>query len=318
MGRIQNLSSFDYGCTQLVVDRAGSTSSPFWDNNPSDYLLNKTFRVLPTNNNSSGQYTITLYYSQAEVNGWQTATGQNWNNVQLVKTENAINLVTPSNPSGAGNIMVVPANIGTFGADYSLSYTFSNGFSGFGAGVPGVGPLPITLLSFTGYLDHGAGVLHWTTSFEQNARNFDIERSEDGSSFGKIGSVDATGNSTTERKYTYRDNHLNAVNYYRLRMNDVDGKFKISQIVLIRFNNASQNMQVLNNPFHNSIEYTLARPASKVRLQLLSMNGNIIWQKDVSNPGTRNQLNISAVSNGTYFLKAEVDQQVYTFKLIRQ
>lgn len=318
MGRIQNLSSFDYGCTQIVIDRAGSASSPFWDNNPSDYLLNKTFRVLPTNNNSSGQYTITLYYSQAEINGWQTATGQNWNNVQMVKTQNAINLVTPSNPNGAGSIMVTTPVIGTFGPDYSLTYTFSNGFSGFGAGVPGVGPLPITLLTFAGHLDHGAGVLEWTTSFEQNAKNFDIERSEDGNSFVNIGSVNATGNSTVERKYSFRDNHLNAVNYYRLRMNDIDGKFKMSQIVLIRFNNTTQNMQVLNNPFHTSIEYTLERPTSKVHLQLFGMNGNLLWQKDVSNPGSRNQLIVTGLSNGSYILKAHVDQDVYTFKLIRQ
>ena len=67
--------------------------------------MNKTFRVIPTNNNPSGQYTITLYLSSAEVTGWQTATGQLWANIQLIKLPSQISNVTPADPEpdGPGN-----------------------------------------------------------------------------------------------------------------------------------------------------------------------------------------------------------------------
>ena len=61
LARIQNLSSHDYGCTSIEIDRAGTGASQFWNTNTPNYLMNKTFRVIPANNNSSGQYTITLY-----------------------------------------------------------------------------------------------------------------------------------------------------------------------------------------------------------------------------------------------------------------
>ncbi|HXB90809.1 MAG TPA: M43 family zinc metalloprotease, partial [Puia sp.] len=46
MARIQNLSSFDYGCTQVVIDRAGTNATQFWNTNVPNYLFDKTFHVI--------------------------------------------------------------------------------------------------------------------------------------------------------------------------------------------------------------------------------------------------------------------------------
>ncbi|HET9278463.1 MAG TPA: hypothetical protein VFN95_09745, partial [Flavitalea sp.] len=192
IGRIQNPSSHDYGCTSIEIDRAGTGASQFWNTNTANYLMNKTFRVIPTNNNPAGQYTITLYLNAAEVNGWQTATGQLWTNIQLIKLPGQISNVTPATPEpdGAGTVQVVTPTLGTLGTHYSLSYTFSNGFSGFGAGIPGSGgTLPIELLSFTGKLQSENVKLNWSTSFEQNSKGFEIEKSLDGINFRKIAFV---------------------------------------------------------------------------------------------------------------------------------
>ena len=87
---------------------------------------------------------------------------------------------------GLGTVQVVTPTLGTLGTNYSLSYTFSNGFSGFGAGIPGaLGTLPIKLLSFTGKLQNENVKLNWSTSFEQNSRGFEIEKSLDGINFQK-------------------------------------------------------------------------------------------------------------------------------------
>ena len=186
MEEFKTLSSHDYGCTSIELDRAGTGSSQFWNTNTANYLMNKTFRVIPTNNNSSGQYTITLYLSSAEVTGWQTATGQLWANIQLIKLPGQISNVTPATPEpdGPGTVQVVSPILGTLGTNYSLSYTFNNGFSGFGAGIP-METLPIEVLSFTGKLQNENVKLNWSTSFEHNSKGFEIEKSLDGINFRK-------------------------------------------------------------------------------------------------------------------------------------
>ena len=238
IGRIQNLSSHDYGCTSIQIDRAGTGSSQFWNTNTANYLMNKTFRVIPTNNNSSGQYTITLYLSSAEVTGWQTATGQSWANIQLIKLPSQISNVTPATPEpdGPGTVQVVTPTLGTLGTNYSLSYTFSNGFSGFGAGIPGaLGTLPIKLLSFTGKLQNENVKLNWSTSFEQNSKGFEIEKSLDGINFRKIGFVAGAGNSNATRSYSFTDpQRAVEFNYYRLKLVDIDNKFDYSDVVLVK------------------------------------------------------------------------------------
>ncbi len=38
--------------------------------------MSRTLKVIPATNNPSGSYQMSLYYTQAEINAWQTATGQ--------------------------------------------------------------------------------------------------------------------------------------------------------------------------------------------------------------------------------------------------
>ena len=139
MARIKNLTSFDYGCTQVIIDRAGSTSAQFWNNNTANYLASKSVRVIPTNNTATGNYQVTLYYAGGEVTGWQTATGQLISSAQLVKITNGFYIpdVSTTTPHVA-DVIVAPATSAPFGNVHStLTTTFNNtGFSGFGMGYP--------------------------------------------------------------------------------------------------------------------------------------------------------------------------------------
>lgn len=320
VARIKNLSGSDYGCTQMTVDRAGTSAQAFWNNNPANYLTSKTIQVVPTTNNPSGQYQITMYFTAAEKAGWEAATLQNWNTIQMVKVKSQIKNYTPATPSpdGPGGVETVTPTFGTFGADYTLTATFTSGFSGFAAGKPGF-PLPVTLLDFTGRLDNSSAVLNWSTSSEQNSRNFDVEKSTDGVSYYKIGSVNAAGNSSARKDYSLRDDKLSPSNYYRLRMNDNDGRNKLSNIVLLKYNAAAQNVWVVNNPFSNYIDLRMANDATQAKLQLVSANGAVIAEKLVANPASLIHWQLSNnVSAGSYILRTVVDGKMFTNKLIKQ
>ncbi|MEM6964143.1 MAG: 3-coathanger stack domain-containing protein [Bacteroidota bacterium] len=134
-----NNSNFDYGCTTVEVDRQGTnpTTQAFSTNTPADYLMSKTFKVTPTNNNPNGSYDLSLYYKENEVATWETQTGQNRSNAAIVKVagNNQISDVTPANYT-TFNIYSESSTTSSFNSDVIFSATFTNGFSGFGIGLP--------------------------------------------------------------------------------------------------------------------------------------------------------------------------------------
>ncbi len=324
LARIQNLSSHDYGCTSIEIDRAGTGSSQFWNTNTANYLMNKTLRVIPANNNASGQYTITFYMTAAEVTGWQTATGQSWANIQMIKLPGQIGNVTPSipEPDGVGTVQVVTPTLGTMGTCYTLSYTFSNGFSGFGAGIPGAsGTLPIELLSFTGKLQNESVKLNWSTVFEQNSKGFEIEKSYDGFNFKKIGFVGGAGNSNTTRNYSFTDpQRAIEFNYYRLKLVDIDNTFDYSDVVLVKNMYGRQDVYLAGNPFTDKINIQFAQtPNSKVSVSVYDMKGSKIYEAGYNNY-VRSALQINLgnrLAQGIYSVKVETGGKVYNLKAMK-
>lgn len=143
MMSLENTSSWDYGCVTVEVDRAGTSASQFNTANTTDYLHDKTYTVTPTNDNPSGTYNVTLYYEEAEVAGWEAATGNSRNNAEVIKVSgnNAISDVTPAT-AGSYTIANIAATLGAFNSDVTFTASFSTGFSGFGVGVYNVGNNP--------------------------------------------------------------------------------------------------------------------------------------------------------------------------------
>lgn len=134
MGTIQNASTFDYGCTTVEVDRSqvslGAATGPFIDTNVANEILAKTFYINPTNDSSTGNYTVSFYYTNAEVLAWETATGKSRTELHVIKViDNPVNLVNDINFSGF-NIEEIPATIVAFGSDVIFQATFSTNLAG--------------------------------------------------------------------------------------------------------------------------------------------------------------------------------------------
>lgn len=135
---LQNTSAFDYGCVTVAVDRPGTspTALQFNSTNTANYLASKTFKITPTNTNPTGTYNMTVYYKENEVAAWESFTGNNRANAEIVKVagNNAINDVTPAN-AASYTLSSSPTTVGSFNGDVTFSGAFSSGFSGFGLGI---------------------------------------------------------------------------------------------------------------------------------------------------------------------------------------
>src|SRR6185503_17969398 len=94
--------------------------------------------------------------------------------------------------------------------------------------------LPVELTSFTGMNDGAINILDWNTAGELNTSKFIIQRSVTGLEFEDIGEVAASGNSRSMKAYTFTDHDpYEGDNLYRLKIEDLDGSFKYSNIILL-------------------------------------------------------------------------------------
>lgn len=184
----------------------------------------------------------------------------------------------------------------------------------------GSGPLPITLLTFTGTLKGNNVLLDWTTSSEINSKEFQIEKSNDGVTYRKLNTVAAAGNSSINKKYSYLDVEATELNYYRLKMVDIDGYNKLSDVIIVKNNLLSQSVKPVNNPFTDHIDIRFTKMLKgPVVLNLVDISGRLIGTNTFYNP-------LSSVirfdygktlSKGIYILRVENEGKQYSIKLVK-
>ena len=96
--------------------------------------------------------------------------------------------------------------------------------------------LPVNLISFNGKkTDVNEVTLNWVSSKEVDFAGFEVQKSTDAKSFEAMGYVNGITNQTSYlNQYEFIDaNAQNNINYYRLKMIDIDGKYKYSKIISI-------------------------------------------------------------------------------------
>lgn len=328
MASLQNGSGWSYDCTDLYVDRdpasAGGNTAAFWSNNADEALAAKTFFVNPTANNTSGAYTITLYYTEAEIAAWETATGKPRSALEIVKVSGSpISAVTSSN-FNSYTIESAAATLGSFGPDVTLSASFSSGFSGFGIGAPGTPPstLDVSWLSFTAEQVTDDVVLRWATASEENSSHFIVQRSTDAANFESIGEVAAAGNSNTTRHYEFTDTRpQGGYNYYRLQQVDRDGSTELSNVVVVNIAEASWTIKLAPNPVSDVLQVQLQSPQeSACEWRIMDIHGRVLAQQQAQLAAGPQQISISCkdLAAGLYILSILRDQEVRTLRFVKE
>jgi hypothetical protein len=181
--------------------------------------------------------------------------------------------------------------------------------------------LPVTISKFTGTLQGKNALLEWETSTEINSKHFELEKSFDGIGFRKIATIPAAGNSNSTLKYRHTDlEPLTENNFYRLRSVDLDGKEKVSNIVLVKLPNASQGIVVLGNPFKDNILLRFVKaPRGKAELRLLDMGGRLVARQPMNQPNQQLIFSLPAgLSTGVYQLQVMLDGTLYSQQVMKQ
>jgi hypothetical protein len=180
--------------------------------------------------------------------------------------------------------------------------------------------LPVTLVSFTVSKEAGTAVLNWATTEETNSDRFEIERSQDATSWKKIATKASQGESSVLRKYDFVDRAPAAgVNYYRLKMVDraTDGKdaaFAYSRILSVEFG-SNALLAAYPNPASDRLKF---KDFAKVKSVVLhnAAGVKVIDRKSIGSEG----LDISKLAPGIYTVKlnlADGSQSVQKVIIVR-
>jgi hypothetical protein len=188
-------------------------------------------------------------------------------------------------------------------------------------------PLSVDLINFSAEKNGTASTsVVWEVMNELNFSHYELERSVDGLNFSKIYSINANCVSENTCDYLYKDiSHVKTV-YYRLKMIDIDGEYKYSQIISLDENGSNSINYTLVSSFVNDNLLNVIINSKKKTIAnytLYNTAGNIVFSEKNINITTgynENRINISKLSSGVYILKIhlENDSKILSAKVIKK
>jgi hypothetical protein len=291
--------------------------------------VQRWYDIEPATNAATATARVTLYYLQSEFDAYNAANGgfpdlptgpadvagiANLRITQFHGTGTALGNYTGQ----AELINPADANIVWNATDSRWEVTVDvTGFSGFFAHTTISNfPLPAQLV-FAGEKQDRRNLLRWTTTSETNTKGFAVERATDGRNFVQIGYVPTqavNGMSSANLYYNFGDDNLQGERqYYRLKVEDRDGRFAYTNVVLLRRGKAAGLgiTSVYPNPVSRVLNIALELPVrDKVTLIVTDLSGKIMKQQVANTEAGVNtlQVDVSGLTAGTYIVKAVCSQ----------
>ncbi|MBK7587909.1 MAG: T9SS type A sorting domain-containing protein [Bacteroidetes bacterium] len=223
----------------------------------------------------------------------------------------------------------VPVDVATFSNGTSPKYGQSNAYIGRRTNNGFVGPqyfhgaiddlkiysginipLPLDITLFKGEQDNNQTILNWHTANMKNVLGFEIEKSNNGILFEKIGYTEAT----EKNEYTFTDPQLSdRNNFYRLKIMDEDGQFTYSKTVLV-INTEKTEMVCFPNPIHE--ELNISSSAYPFTYHLYDLYGNEMLTGVSANQQIR--VSCTSLSKGMYMIKVVSNGEIKTLKFTKE
>jgi hypothetical protein len=215
--------------------------------------------------------------------------------------------------------MFVTSAAGSFNVNNPAGALASNPFAGspsanFGWEIVPVVPLPIAIEYIHGSKNGSSHNLTWKVNCTNNSQaKMTLERSSDSKNYSSIYNITATP-VRCQQAFNYSDTHpVGGINYYRLKMEDVDGKITYSSIIAILNREAGfEIISVSPNPVSLTGSAILnVTSAQKGRLHIIVTDATgkkvISQDEELIAGSTQVQINFSKLARGTYQITGYTD-----------
>ncbi len=170
-------------------------------------------------------------------------------------------------------------------------------------------PLPIQLKEFTANENNCNVDIAWTVTSEQGVEKYNVLRKGVTSDkFVKIATLNAIGNTNTDRTYTYTDvAPINGAYEYKIQVQDMDAKISETYTKSVTVACTSNTIGIYPNPSSDVLYISFGTVAntSDVSIQLLDVAGKTVLVKNttISTSITTEKINVSSLAKGIYILK---------------
>jgi hypothetical protein len=210
----------------------------------------------------------------------------------------------------------VDSDVTTTGANAGRTAAFNivpgNNFPNIDAGIINWArgnTLPIQLVSFTAQ-PHGNNVqLNWVVATETNVAAYQVLYSTNGTNFTAIANQPATNSRNYSQLHTAPQQGLN---YYRLKVIDIDGAVSYSEIRKVNFGKADDKIALYPIPANTSLNITVSagmvnKPAT---ISILSIDGRLMLQQTIPAISQTETINVSRLASGKYIVNININNEI--------
>jgi hypothetical protein len=251
------------------------------------------------------------------------------------------NIVTPINPllgsltldPTTGNFTFTPTAEFEIAGSVTFTYTITdNGFDPATSNTatvriayaPNLGSLPVKLMSFAGSVNNNKAQLKWSVAENETGNQFQVLRSADGKNFSEISTVFISNKAGTE-SYTFADpKELDAVTYYKLKIENKDGSVSYSNIIVLKSATEKNGtaINILKNPVESTLTFTYsASAASQGQVAIYNTVGVKVYSSRLASQKGTNAVSLnldSRMAAGTYILEVVNGTERAVTRMIKQ
>lgn len=177
--------------------------------------------------------------------------------------------------------------------------------------------LPLNLLEFNANYVGNKVLLKWITTSEVNTKEFIVSRSKDGNTWTDLGSVTALNTSGTNN-YSFKDlQPVQGINYYRLKMIDIDGKFTYSPIRTINITKNNLPFVIAPNPASTFAIIYFNQLIKNAEISVIDAQGRKLFTDIIKNAGiTTYHLKTDKLVSGIYIIHVQTSSGNFTERLL--
>jgi hypothetical protein len=232
--------------------------------------------------------------------------------LQAVLEDKYLNTSTPLVSGNTTSIL--------FDANPSITASFTDRFK---IVFKPINTVPVRIVSINAKQKNKSIEVYWKVAAENGIKQYEIERSQNGTNFIKAGAVPATANNGRSANYSFEDvAPIEGTNYYRIKTTDISGTAKYSAVLKTTFGKLTAGITVLSTlSLDNKIDIRLDNQEKGVYRVILT---NVLGQKiinpgfeQIENNGTQTIITPSMIK-GTYILEIiKPDGKTITEKIVK-
>jgi hypothetical protein len=175
----------------------------------------------------------------------------------------------------------------------------------------GSSTLPVKFIGFSVSLQNHNGMIQWATAEEINSSYFEVQRSNNGTDWSTIANITASGNTTLTHSYSYTDkNIISNLVYYRIKQVDIDGKFIITPVRILKNENGNAVVSIAGASSNSIYVQFSEQIKNTVTVRLTSMSGQIVSQEILNEPIGQVLVPVQNRTKGIYIVSVTDGQNI--------